>query len=215
MKLERISISHSASEEAPGSRAVEVFDPAMCCSTGVCGPAVDPALSRFAADLEWLAGQGIRVSRHNLAQEPQAFAGNQLVREALSSGTECLPLILVDGKVASQGRYPERQELAEWTGLAGEIAPGIYSEAVAELVAIGAAIASNCEPCFRYHYGRARELGVSREDMMRAVRTAQMVKDTPALAVLALAEKYLGEKKNSMGGLPVLESTQPSGKGCC
>ena len=43
--------------------SVEVFDPAMCCSTGVCGPSVDPALARFAADLEWLAGQGVAVAR--------------------------------------------------------------------------------------------------------------------------------------------------------
>ena len=42
--------------------SVKVFDPAMCCSTGVCGPGVDPQLARFAADLEWLAGQGVRLT---------------------------------------------------------------------------------------------------------------------------------------------------------
>lgn len=26
---------------------IEVFDPPMCCSSGVCGPAVDPVFPRF------------------------------------------------------------------------------------------------------------------------------------------------------------------------
>ena len=48
--------------------AVRVFDPAMCCSTGICGPSVDPKLARFAADLDWLKSQGISVERFNLSQ---------------------------------------------------------------------------------------------------------------------------------------------------
>lgn len=67
----------------------------------------------------------------------------------------------------------------------------LFTAAVSELVAIGAAIASNCEPCFKYHYDQARKLGVAREDMLRAVRVAQNVKETPARAVLELAERYL------------------------
>lgn len=46
--------------------SVKVFDPAMCCSTGVCGPTVDPEFARFAADPDWLAGQGVAVERFNL-----------------------------------------------------------------------------------------------------------------------------------------------------
>ncbi len=46
-------------------------------------------------------------------------------------------------------------------------APSIFTAQVAELVAIGAAIASNCEPCFKYHYDQARKLGVSDLDMRR------------------------------------------------
>jgi arsenite methyltransferase len=97
---------------------VEVFDPAMCCSTGVCGPSPNPVLPRFAADLDWLAQQGVRVTRHNLAQEPAAFAANPHVQAALSaSGTDCLPLILVNGAVACQGKYPVRFTLAKWAGV--------------------------------------------------------------------------------------------------
>ena len=52
---------------------LQVFDPPMCCSTGVCGPKVNPALPRFAADLNWLKSQGVHVERFNLAQNPDAF----------------------------------------------------------------------------------------------------------------------------------------------
>jgi len=31
---------------------IQVLDPPRCCSTGVCGPNVDPELVRFAADLD-------------------------------------------------------------------------------------------------------------------------------------------------------------------
>jgi Arsenical resistance operon protein ArsD len=95
-----------------------VYDPAMCCSTGVCGPSVDPALPRFAADLDWLKRQGVEVERYNLAQAPGAFASNLVVVGALQGyGERCLPLVLVDGRVASHGRYPDRAELARFAGL--------------------------------------------------------------------------------------------------
>jgi AhpD family alkylhydroperoxidase len=66
----------------------------------------------------------------------------------------------------------------------------IYTEAVKELVALGASIVANCEPCFKYHFDQARKLGVSRADMAAAVETAQMVKDAPADAVSKLADRY-------------------------
>jgi AhpD family alkylhydroperoxidase len=170
---------------------VHVFDPAMCCSTGVCGPSVDPRLVRFAADLDWLKSQGVSVERFNLAQEPRAFAENAAVKDALEvSGEAALPLVQVDGVVKSRGTYPSRDELAEWAGSAAPAA-SLFTDAVAELVAIGAAIASNCEPCFKHHYAAARRLGVSREDMACAVATAQGVKDTPAQSVATLADRYL------------------------
>jgi hypothetical protein len=100
---------------------VEVFDPPMCCSTGVCGPNVDPALVRFAADLHWLANQGVAIERYNLAQQPQAFAASEVVKGALRArGNKCLPLILRNGSIASEGRYPSREELAALAGVGME-----------------------------------------------------------------------------------------------
>lgn len=91
---------------------LDVFDPAMCCSTGVCGPEIDPQLVQFAADAQWLAAQGITVRRYNLSQEPTAFSANPLVRRTLQSeGVECLPLGIVDGTVIFRGGYPDRESL--------------------------------------------------------------------------------------------------------
>ena len=65
---------------------VRVFDPALCCSSGVCGSEPDAALLRFAAD--------------------------PLIRERLGTrGGGCLPIVLVDGEVLTEGRYPTRAEL--------------------------------------------------------------------------------------------------------
>lgn len=97
---------------------IEVFDRPMCCSTGICGPSVDPALVHFAADLDWLRGKGIEAQRYNLAFEPGAFTRHEDVREALRIGQiACLPIVRVDGRIVSQGRYPGREELAGWCGL--------------------------------------------------------------------------------------------------
>lgn len=97
---------------------VEVFDPAMCCSSGVCGTDVDQQLVTFSADVEWAKQQGAQIQRFNLAQQPMDFASNPVVRGFLErSGDEALPLILVDGQIALAGRYPNRAELSRWAGI--------------------------------------------------------------------------------------------------
>ena len=81
-------------------KRLDIYDPAMCCSTGLCGPQVDPALVRFAADVKWLQEQGVEVRRFNLSQSPAAFVDNEQVKQALTvKGEAALPLLLVDGQV--------------------------------------------------------------------------------------------------------------------
>ncbi len=105
---------------------LEVFDPPMCCSTGVCGPSVDPTLVRFAADLEWLKTKGVQVERCNLAQDPGAFVRNATLKRTLNShGMKCLPLLVLDNRIIASGGYPTRQELADQTGVEFEPVPVI------------------------------------------------------------------------------------------
>jgi hypothetical protein len=98
---------------------IQVYDPAMCCSSGVCGVDVDQALVTFSADVEWAKKSGAKIERFNLSTTPMAFADNKTVSAFLErSGAEALPLILVDGEMALAGRYPNRTELTRWADIA-------------------------------------------------------------------------------------------------
>lgn len=196
--------------------SIEVFDPPMCCSSGVCGPAPDERLARFSADLDWLKRQGVEVRRYNLAQEPAACTAHAEVKRIIDeTGGDGLPVIVVDGCVVSQGDYPARDQLARWTGVDGQVAteagtsadPSIptqqrsmFNERIAELVAIGAAIAADCEPCLKYHHRKAVELGIHPEDMIRAVNVALQVKETPARMMVQLAQRLLAPEMTEVGG---------------
>lgn len=99
-------------------KTIQVFDPPLCCSTGVCGVDVDQQLVTFSTDVDWAEKNGARIERFNLAQQPMAFAESPAVKAFLErSGQEALPLILVDGEVALAGHYPNRAELARWAGI--------------------------------------------------------------------------------------------------
>ena len=97
---------------------LQVFDKPLCCSSGVCGTDVDPALVTFAADLQWLERQGVRVQRINPAHQPTVFAASGLVREELKRhGNGCLPVVVVNDAVVSRGVFPSRSQMASWTGI--------------------------------------------------------------------------------------------------
>ena len=90
-------------------RTIQVYEPALCCNTGVCGLDVDQALLTFTADLEHLKGRGADIARHNLANDPSSFAANDTVRAYLHvAGSDGLPLTLVDGVTVMAGSYPTR-----------------------------------------------------------------------------------------------------------
>lgn len=96
-------------------KRVQVFDPALCCSSGVCGTDVDQKLVDFSADVDWAKQNGAQIERFNLAQQPLAFAGNAVVKDLLErSGEGALPITLIEGELALAGRYPSRDELLRW-----------------------------------------------------------------------------------------------------
>lgn len=100
---------------------VEIFDPAMCCSTGVCGPGVDPELLRMATIISNLQKAGKDVTRHNLKDEPQIYVDNKKINEVLmNEGVDALPITLVDGEVAQKGSYPSNEDMMKWTGTTQE-----------------------------------------------------------------------------------------------
>lgn len=110
-------------------KKLQVFDPALCCSTGVCGTEVDQALVNFSADVDWLKHSGGQIERFNLAQQPMDFVNNAVAKAFLErSGAEGLPLILVDGEIAMAGRYPTRNELARFAGISSAPSDAPVSE---------------------------------------------------------------------------------------
>jgi len=97
---------------------LEVFDPVMCCSSGVCGPNVDLKLVQFSAALDWLRTQDIQVERYDPSRRYDAFLGNAAVVKAVNQhGLHWLPLILLNGEIVSHGNYPSKEELAAIVGL--------------------------------------------------------------------------------------------------
>lgn len=99
---------------ADQGRRVQLFEQAMCCETGVCGPSVDQQLIDVREDIRWVEGQGARVSRHNLSSDPDAFVANPKVTGLMAAfGERALPALLVDGEIAVHGRYPSRDELSK------------------------------------------------------------------------------------------------------
>lgn len=98
-------------------KTIQVFEPALCCSTGVCGTEIDQVLVDFTANVNWANQNGIQIERFNLAQQPLLFANNPTVKKFLElSGHNALPLTLVGGDIALTGAYPSRADLSRWAG---------------------------------------------------------------------------------------------------
>jgi hypothetical protein len=96
-------------------KTLQVYDPAMCCSSGVCGPDIDPILPQVAGFLHQLKEQGIVVERYYLSQQPLAFVQNPKVKLLLQTeGVEALPLFFIDGELALKGSYPDHDKRTEW-----------------------------------------------------------------------------------------------------
>lgn len=96
---------------------IRVYEPALCCNTGVCGPELDQELVTFTADIKTLQEQGVDVARANLASDPAVFAAEPAVVAFLqTAGSEGLPLTLVDGVTVLTGRRPTRAEMQRWAG---------------------------------------------------------------------------------------------------
>lgn len=88
-----------------------IYDPAMCCSTGVCEPSVDKNLLRVATTVSSLNKKGVKVERHNLSDNPQAYIDNLEVNKLLNEkGIDVLPIIIVDSEVVKTGEYPTDDE---------------------------------------------------------------------------------------------------------
>ena len=91
---------------------VRIYDKAMCCSTGVCGPEVDPVLVQLAGFLKNLEASAVVVERYNLSQEPAAYTTGTIATVLKEKGADALPLVMIDDEVISIGGYPDLEKLS-------------------------------------------------------------------------------------------------------
>jgi hypothetical protein len=93
---------------------MQIFEPAMCCSTGLCGVGVDPELLRISTVLSTLKTNGVEVDRFNLSSAPQEFVNNSVINEFITkNGVNDLPATIIDSKIVITGRYPSNEELVQ------------------------------------------------------------------------------------------------------
>lgn len=99
-------------------KKIEIFEQAMCCPTGVCGPAIDPELLRMSFILNNLKNTSVSAERFNLTNNPDLFIENKAVNELLmTDGMDSLPATFVDGELVLKGSYPTTAQFAQWSGI--------------------------------------------------------------------------------------------------
>jgi len=95
-------------------KKIEIFEPAMCCATGLCGVGVDTELLRISTVINTMEKNGVKVERFNLSNSPQVFVTNKVVNDFLKEkGVDELPITVVDGEIAITGRYPKNEEFVK------------------------------------------------------------------------------------------------------
>lgn len=93
-------------------RGVEIFDPPMCCPTGICGPTVDPVLLDVQEMIQQLKEDGIPVQRYAINTNPNAFLENpEVARLIQERKMAALPITVVNGVVIKTGSYPSLAEI--------------------------------------------------------------------------------------------------------
>ena len=100
------------------NKKIKLFEPGMCCPTGLCGPSIDLEVLRISTIVNTLEQKGIAIKRYNLTSNTKEFVSNEIVNDLLSKeGENVLPITLVDGKVEKKGVYPSNDEFTKWTGI--------------------------------------------------------------------------------------------------
>jgi len=99
-------------------KKMKIFEPAMCCPTGLCGVGVDSELLRISTVLDTLKKHGVIVDRLNLNSAPAEFITDQTINAYINEkGVDGLPTVMIDGKIVITGRYPTNEEFTKLLGI--------------------------------------------------------------------------------------------------
>jgi len=95
-----------------GLPEIQIFDPPMCCSTGLCGPTIDQTLLDVGEMIAKLQSEGYKVERYQMSTHPNAFLVNpdvmKLIRE---NQMAALPITVIRGQILKKGSYPKFDEI--------------------------------------------------------------------------------------------------------
>ncbi|MGM1056401.1 MAG: arsenite efflux transporter metallochaperone ArsD [Bacteroidota bacterium] len=186
---------------------ITILDPALCCSTGVCGPDVDDALVQTAANVKWLNSLGYEVNRHNISNDGAAFKEYPAaIKKLQEEGVDSLPYILVDNVLVKTGAYPSKEEWPEF--LEGTESNGESAGKTAVLIGIGAAIAVSNESSLKAYVAQAKALGIEIQEIADAMNIGNDARNSLSQKVIQQANSLLGELKPNSG------SCAPN-SGCC
>lgn len=183
-----------------------VYDPAMCCSTGVCGPDVDDKLVDFANDVKWLKSQGFTVQRHNLGQEPEAFKSNpEVIAQLQNEGSDILPILTIDGSIISEGDYPNRDQLTDWLGIKAGDEAATSDEKQEILSLLRKSVVEGNIGQMRNQFQLGENTGISKEELVGTIQAGVNERQQATKKAVDAANELLGISTN--GCAP--------GSGCC
>jgi chaperonin GroEL (HSP60 family) len=96
-------------------KKMSIYEPALCCDTGICGVSVDPELIRISTVLNALKKNGVAIDRFNLNSAPMAFVNNKVINNYINEkGVDGLPAVMLDDEIIITGRYPSNEEIISY-----------------------------------------------------------------------------------------------------
>jgi hypothetical protein len=100
------------------TNVIEIFDPPLCCPTGLCGPTIDPALLDINEAILKLKSEfdgRANIGRYLLGQQPGKFVQQaEVIARLKANGVSALPITVVNGVVKKERAYPSYTELKSW-----------------------------------------------------------------------------------------------------
>lgn len=96
---------------------IAIYDPPMCCSSGLCGPTLDPVLVKMNDAVLALKKQGVEVARFNLSQLKEVMSNKTVTELIRKNGRKILPVIFVNDEVFRTGEYPSYEDLCMALGI--------------------------------------------------------------------------------------------------
>lgn len=93
-------------------RSFIIYESAMCCSSGVCGPSPDKSLIDLQDALDKLKDMGAKVERYTITGNPKKFRENtEVIKLMQERQIKALPITTFNGKVIKVSGYPNIDEL--------------------------------------------------------------------------------------------------------